>query len=241
MKDDGESMDVRENIRENYTEAIKMKTEKTEQAEKTEKDWEFLPKPKGEFIYIAARPYFPLVPKHPLLPESMSEEKGDGLGEKVGEIFEVKFDIPPRVTFAPLEPEEKYSFFASAPAKLETFARVPCCGEGLGLEYEVWDWVYMFQFRTEHKAFLKELLSRKDKYIHSSDAFDRAMCHWGTQDWGCLTMELLSDGTRFRTDVDIFAPLIPDGFPREHIKLSDVFVFGTYSHKPDLLKKLREK
>ena len=126
-----------------------------------------------------------------------------------------------------------YSQFTSGRATLEDFAKIPFLGKGHGEMYEVFDWVYRFHFKPEDIGFLVKLTDCRDKYIDADRAFERATAHWGTERWGCLTLDLSLDGDRlYRTDIDVFAP----------DKSSDIpftLVVGAHSHKPDRLRTIK--
>lgn len=209
------------------------------------KDWKFIRMSKP-FLYVASRPYFREVPKHPLLPEAMTQTKGDRIKDLVGEELELKFDASQPFSFAPIPPDEKYSLFTSEPVELIRAERIPFCGEGKGSEYEVFDWVYQFMFKRKYDEKVSEedglkdsericrLFRFEDSYCDSDHALKHATVHWGTQSWKGLTMDIIHDGQRlFRDDVDVFTTKKP--------KLTDIIIVGAHSHKPDLLMKFREE
>jgi hypothetical protein len=122
-------------------------------------------------------------------------------------------------------------------ATLVECAKGPFLGKGQDPGLEVFDWVYQYKFQVhpDHRQQLQLLLERADLWGPSAAALEQIVCHWGTQDWGCLTIDIGQGGRRFyRTDVDVFGP-------RTERALSPDVVVCAYSHKPDLLKKLREE
>ncbi|MBW3005084.1 hypothetical protein KY310_04600 [Candidatus Woesearchaeota archaeon] len=197
----------------------------------TEEPFKTSEKPSRPFIYVSQRPYMAEKPRRSLFPEALTEAKGDRIVEHLGEVFDLRFDTSPRVVLEGAH-EGMYSHFVSGKATLEDFAKIPFLGKGYGEMYEVFDWVYRFHLKPEDISFLATLMDRKDKYLGGEHAFEKASAHWGTERWGCLTLDLSLDGDRlYRTDIDVFASA---GRP-------ELLVVGAHSHKPDLLKKFRKE
>ena len=199
----------------------------SEKMEKKEMD-----EPSTPFLYVSGRPYLPLTPAKPKYPESLVEKKGDCITKEMGRIFEMRFDISPRISFG--GDTIKYSPYASSRAKLTDFAKIPYDGSGFGQIYEVFDWYYRFAFEVTDEDIKRMLLERRDHPMYGIDsrkAFGSATAHWGTARWSALTLDLLLEGeSKFRTDVDVFAPSGEDP--------SGLVIIGAYSHKPDILKKM---
>ncbi|MFH1401266.1 MAG: hypothetical protein ABIH41_07155 [Nanoarchaeota archaeon] len=189
--------------------------------------------PAGPFLYIAGRPYLPPEPVRPMLPEALTEEKGDLLAALVGQRLDIRIDESPRVILDGVMTAERYRPLTVVPVTMSDFAKIPYDGSGFGPEFEVFDWVYRLHLSADRDADIAPLLSRKDPYIRSEQAFKRATTHWGAERWSCLTIDIPHERGRFRTDVDIFAP---QESPIE--KITDI-VIGLYSHREDLLRRLR--
>lgn len=130
------------------------------------------------FIYVVGRPYLPLAPEQEFFPEALTEEKGDKIVEFAGRPLEIRFDTSSRRFTDKVPP------FVSTRAKLIDYAKIPFDGRGPGLEFEVFGGVYRFHIDAEDSDEIKKLIERRDKYIESTKAFERAQAHWGTERWG---------------------------------------------------------
>lgn len=193
--------------------------------------------PEEPFIYLSGRTYLPLSPKEKMFPESLTEEKGDKIIQSFGKDLDLKFDSSPRAVG--MRSSEMYSPFSFTKTKLVDYAKIPFDGKGHGLEWEVFDWVYRFHLEVDQSDPILKIFERKDEYIKSEEAFEKAISHWGMERWGGLTLELSIDLEKLiRTDIDVFWPkLLSKEDPLSKKKIP--VIIGMYSHKPDLLLKLR--
>jgi hypothetical protein len=156
----------------------------------------------NNFIYIGARPFFRIVPKHPSLPESMTQEKGQRIARHQHKDFELVFDTSPR--FREKDGLPEYSRYTSSTASL------------LGVEWSATDstspvpeadGMLTFEFLVHDLDCLKLLCDRRDPRYSHTHALQNRTVHWGLQDWGGLTLEIRRNDTQlYRCDVDVFAP-----------------------------------
>jgi hypothetical protein len=143
--------------------------------------------PSKPFVYVAGRPYLSLS-------RALTQKKGDQIVDCLGKTLDVKF-------------LSGTTGVSSTKAQLVDYVKIPLLGEGYGLEWEVFDWIYRFHLKPEDPSIVRDLLSRKDGYIQSSEGFQKAVAHWGTQRWSGLTMDMGFDDQSFvKTDVDVFGP-----------------------------------
>lgn len=181
---------------------------------------------KAEFIYVAGRGFYRIVPRHPSLPEAMTQQKGRLIAERKGMDFDLVFDTTSRSFESDLPNYERYAT-ANAVLSDSTWQAFENVGEGASPLLEPVDGFFLFEFATTKMQFLKLLCDRRDPHHGHKSAFDRYLFHWGLQNWGGLAIEIrIGDCRLFRTEVDVFAP-------QDTEELSGVVYLGVISVDPE--------
>jgi len=153
-----------------------------------------------EVLYLAARPYYPIRPASQLLSEALTREKAQRFVGKAGKRFTLRFDATP----FPLHQSSSrhLSPLTITPAVLREVAwsseprhRV----EGSDGDLDLW-------FEVENDDTVNYLCDRRDPDWDPHEALQQRIAHWGTQNWGGLTIAILLGAEQlYRCDVDVFS------------------------------------
>lgn len=153
-----------------------------------------------DVLYLAARLFYSIHPGNRLLSEALTCEKAQRFVSNVGRRFTLRFDVTP------------FPLHQSSPGHLTLLTTTP----GV-LKEAVWSSEPRHQieasdgnldlwFEVENDETIYQLCDRRDPDWDPREAFERRIAHWGTQNWGGLTIAiLLGEKQLYRCDIDVFS------------------------------------
>lgn len=153
------------------------------------------------FIYLGVRLFYPVAPPDDLSPEALTMSKAEAIVARQGDRLALAFDATPFPSTA-FDPSS-YRPYARGEAKLDRADLAGVCTPAVPNA----DGLLTLSFKTDDVSLLQALVDRRDPDLTHTTAFERRLMHWGTQNWGGLTLSLVHGvSTLLRCDLDVFAP-----------------------------------
>jgi hypothetical protein len=155
--------------------------------------------PSPDFIYLAGRLFPSVNPPNSLFPEALTHDKAQRFLEAIGRDFELIFDTTPLPLYAS-SPQHLVRLVTSSAHLLDatwtptTSGPIPTSDGNLNLRFSVSD-----------RQAVTALCDRRDPDWGQHAAYERRIVHWGTQNWGGVSVSFVFDTRQlFRCDVDVF-------------------------------------
>lgn len=181
------------------------------------------------FVYLAARLFYPVDAGSALLPEALTREKARRFEGQIGKVFTLHFDLTP----FPLHRSDGSRLMpvTTIAAELRETTWTPAATADPGAReldlLDALDGQLDLVFESADHDGIVLISDRRDPDQDATRAFERRIRHWGTENWGGLTVVISLAGEQlYRCDADAFA--IDDSD-----LLSGIIHFSALSFDPD--------